>query len=86
MPMNQFDEIRVYAGVAERTGVQFQRSEVRRSGSRCNSLSALIRKARDIGDGYFYLPADIWPADTERVELRKEWIGMSSLPAPQPPE
>jgi len=84
--MNQFDEIRVYGGVAERTGVQFQRSDVRRSGSRCSSLSALIRKARDTGDGYFYLPVNIWPADTERVELRKEWVGMSTLPAPLPPE
>jgi len=84
--MNQFEEIRVYGGVAERTGVQFQRSDVRRSGSRCSSLSALIRKARDVGDGYFYLPVNVWPADTERVELRKEWVGMSSLPAPHPPE
>jgi len=86
MLMTQFEEIRVYGGVAERTGVQFDHSEVRRSGSCCKSLSALIRKARDSGDGYFYLPLKYWPADTERVELRKEWVGMSSLPAPRPPE
>jgi hypothetical protein len=84
MPMSQFHEIRVYAGVAERTGVQFAGSDVRRSGSCCRSLSALIRKARDTGDGTFYLPLKFWPADTERIELRKEWVGMSTLPTQTP--
>ncbi len=74
-----FDEIRVYDGVGERTGVQFERSAVRRSGGCCRSLTALIRKARDAGDGYYYLPLNLWPADTERVELQKRWVVMSSL-------
>lgn len=82
--LNQFHEIRVFEGVAELTGVQFG-SEVRRSGTCCRSLSALIRKARDVGDGTFYLPTKFWPPDTDRVELRKEWVGMSTLPAPRPP-
>jgi hypothetical protein len=86
MLITEFDEIRVYAGVAERTGVKFKQSEVRRSGSCCRSLSALIRKARDVGEGTFYLPLKFWPADTERVEIRKEWVGMSSLPPPRRPE
>ena len=84
MLMSQFDEIRVYAGIAERTGVRFEGSEVRRSGSCCKSLSSLIRKARDAGDGTFYLPLKFWPSDTERIELRKEWVGMSTLPPPRP--
>jgi hypothetical protein len=75
-----FDEIRVYDGVAERTGAQFTRDAVRHSGSCCKSLSSLIRKARVAGDGYFYLPPGIWPADTTRVPLQKEWIGMSTIP------
>jgi hypothetical protein len=81
MRVNQcFDEIRVYGGVAERTGVQFERNAVRRSGGCCGSLNELIRKARGSGDGTFYLPLNIWPVDTERVDLRKPWVVLSSLP------
>jgi len=68
------EEIRVYEGVAERTGVQVNRSEVRRNSGLCGSLSELMRKARNSGDGTFYLPAEAWPADTETVEIRKPWI------------
>jgi hypothetical protein len=81
MRMNRcFDEIRVYAGVAERTGAQFQRDAVRRSEGFCRSLTELIRKARASGDGIFYLPLDQWPADRENVEVHKPWVGMSSHP------
>jgi hypothetical protein len=72
-----FDEIRVYEGVAERTGVHFERKEVRRNGGCCGSLTELLRKARDAGEGTFYMPVNMWPADTERLELRKPWIVMS---------
>jgi len=72
-----FDEIRVYAGAAARTGVQFERDTVRRSGGCCRSLTELIRKARDAGDGY-YLPLDLWPVNTERVALQKSWVVASS--------
>jgi len=78
-----FDEIRVYEGVAERTGVQFARSEVRRSRGCCRSLTELSRKARTAGDGDFYLPIGLWPADTEQVDLRKPWVVISSLPEPR---
>jgi len=71
------DEIRVYEGVAERTGVQFERSEVRRREGYCESLTALIRKARASGDGIFYLPLGQWPAEAEHLELRKPWVVMS---------
>ena len=73
-----FDEVRVYAGVAERTGVHFDRDAVRRSAGYCGNLPALVRKARSIGDGTFYLPIDVWPADSEQLDLRKPWIVMSS--------
>ena len=79
-PMQQFEEIRVYEGFAERTGVQFERSEVRRSGACCISLAQLARKARSAGDGYFYLQTDIWPPDTEQIAMQKKWIVISSLP------
>ena len=74
-----FNEVRVYEGVAERTGAQFARSEVRRSRACCKSLSELARKARASGDGDFFLPLDLWPPNTERVDLRKPWIIISSL-------
>lgn len=72
-----FEEVRVIAGVAERTGVLFERSDVRRRTGYCRSLTELVRKARDSGDGYFYLPANIWPAEKEHVDLLKPWIVMS---------
>jgi hypothetical protein len=72
-----FDEIRVYAGVAERTGVQFDRDAVRHRSGCCRSLTELIRKGRDAGDGYFYLPRDIWPVGTDSVALQKEWVVVS---------
>ena len=61
-------------GVAERTGVQFGRDAVRRSGGCCRSMTELIRKARDAGDGTFYLALNVWPADTEQVEVQKRWV------------
>ena len=73
-----FEEVRVHAGVAERTGVLFERNDVRRRGGYCRSLAELVRKVRDSGDGYFYLPSDVWPADKERVELLKPWVVVSS--------
>jgi hypothetical protein len=75
--LQSFDEIQVYEGVAERTGVHFERNDVRHSGGCCGSLTELIRKARAAGDGTFYMPLNMWPADTERFELRKPWIVMS---------
>lgn len=69
-----FDEIRVFEGVAERTGVQFERDTVRRSDACCRSVTELIRKGRAAGDGYFYLPPNLWPAGTEQLRLHKEWI------------
>jgi len=73
-----FAEIRVYDGVAERTGVQFDRSAVRRNTGCCRSMTELIRKARAAGEGYFYLPFNLWPADRERVEIATQWVVMSS--------
>ena len=73
----RFEEIRVYAGFAERTGVFFERADVRHSDRCCTSVSALIHKARASGDGTFYLKLNAWPVDTERVELRKRWIVMA---------
>lgn len=80
MRMSQdLDEIRVYEGVAERTGLHVDRSSVRRSAGCCRSLTELMRKARNDGDGYFYLPPDLWPAGKQQLEIRKRWIVVSTL-------
>lgn len=73
-----FDEIRVYAGIAERTGIHFERNSVRRSAGYCGNFPALARKVRNSGDGTFYLPVDLWPVDKEIVDLHRPWIVMSS--------
>jgi hypothetical protein len=80
VPIQPFEEIRVCEGVAERTGVQFERNDVRRSRACCTSLTELLRKGRSAGDGYFYLAPNTWPPNTERIELQKKWIVMSSQP------
>ena len=74
MLTQSFEEVVVYEGVAERTGVHFDRNDVRRMDGYCGSLTALLRKARAAGDGTFYVPLDRWPTDTERLELRKPWV------------
>ena len=73
-----FDEIRVYDGFAERTGAQFDKNDVRRSDGFCRSMTQFLHKARAAGDGTFYLPCGMWPADTERVALQKQWVVMPS--------
>ena len=70
----RFEEIRVYADVAERTGLLLERDDVRHSDRCCASIAQLIRKARASGDGTFYLKINVWPADTERIEVQKPWI------------
>ena len=75
----RFDEIRVYEGIAERTGVHVERSAVRRSAGCCRSVTELLRKARDAGDGYFYLPLDLWPPDRSELAIHKPWIVVSTI-------
>lgn len=71
----QFDEIRVFEGVAERTGTTVDRDTVRRSKALCGSLSELTRKSRHMGDGYFYLASLLWPENTTQLVLREAaWV------------
>ena len=73
----QFAEIRVYEGVAERTGTTIDRQTIRRSPSACRSLSELIRRARRLGDGLFYLPVSMWPEGVTELPLLQTWTTMS---------
>lgn len=86
-----FEEIRVYDGIAERTGAQFEKNDVRRRDGYCGSMTQFLQKARAAGEGMFYLPLGMWPAGVEQVPLKKEWVVMSShqqppLTAPVPEE
>jgi len=72
----QFDEIRVYEGVAERTGNTIGRDSVRRSKNVCQSMTELVRKVRRDGDGLFYLASNAWPENTEEVNLIEKWTPM----------
>jgi hypothetical protein len=73
----QFDEIRVYEGVAERTGTTVDRKTVRGSASVCRSLTELTHRARRMGDGYFYLPVLMWPEGVKELPLSETWTTMS---------
>lgn len=73
----QFDEIRVYEGIAERTGTTVDRQTVRGSAAVCRSLSELTRRVRRLGDGYFYLPVLLWPDGVKEIPLSETWTTMS---------
>lgn len=68
-----FDEIQVYAGIAERTGTQLDRGGVRGRPGLCRSLTELGAKARRMGDGFYYLASASWPPDTKAVDLNRAW-------------
>jgi hypothetical protein len=73
----QFDEVRVYGGVAERTGNTVDRNTVRGSKVVCRSMTELVRKVRREGDGIFYIASDAWPENTVRFVLTETWTTMS---------
>jgi hypothetical protein len=73
----QFDEIRVFEGVAERTGTTMDRATVRGSATVCRSLSELTHRARRLGDGVFYLPVSMWPEGVTQLTLSETWTTMS---------
>lgn len=66
-----YEEVLVYDGVAERTGNRLDRKTVRGRRGVCRSLTALGANARRLGDGYYYLVAAAWPAESEKVDLKR---------------
>lgn len=73
----EFDEIRVFEGVAERTGNRLDRATLRGCRSLCRSVSELTRQVRRNGDGLFYLAARAWPEGADRLDLTDAWTPMS---------
>lgn len=74
-------EINVFQGVGEKTGVVVERSAVRGKKGLCKSMRDLTIKSRVLGDGFYYLPIDLWPDEEGPVTIhRQDWTVISSIP------
>jgi len=73
----KFDEIRVFEGIAERTGNIVDRDTIRGSKAMCRSLTELTRRARRMGDGTFYLPVALWPEGKTTLPMSETWTTLS---------
>lgn len=74
-------EINVFQGVGERTGIVVERSAIRGKKGLCKSMRDLTIKSRVLGDGYYYLPIDLWPEPDDSIVIHRQgWTVMSSIP------
>lgn len=71
-----FDEVQVFDGIAERTGVHIDRAGVRGHGGVCRSLGELYAKSRRLGDGYYYVKSSAWPENAQSVNLAPAWTAL----------
>jgi hypothetical protein len=73
-------EISVYQGIGERTGTLVERRAVRGKSGLCKSMRDLATKSRVLGDGYYYIPVDLWPDEAGPVVINKmDWTVIGSL-------
>lgn len=70
------EEVRVYAGVAERTGGTVELHGLKARPNACSSVRDLVRKYKLFGDGLFYIPAGQWPMNAETLTLDRKWLSM----------
>ena len=71
------EEIRVFEGMAERTGEQLELRGLKAHKNGCTSMRDLVRKYKILGDGHFYLPVGNWPDGAPSVSLDNvKWIGL----------
>src|SRR5947207_5340657 len=74
-------EISIYQGVGEPTGVVVERSAIRGKKGLCKSMRDLAIKARMLGDGYYYIPIELWPKSKQPVVVHKhDWTVIGSIP------
>ena len=74
-------EISVFQGVGETTGVMVERRAIRGKKGLCKSMRDLAIKSRVLGDGYYYIPMDLWPKAKEPVTVHKhDWTVIGSIP------
>ena len=74
-----FDEVHVFEGVGERTGLRLDRQGVRGRRAVCRSVGELVAKSRRLGDGYYYLVSAAWPEDSSSVNLALHWTSIGGL-------
>lgn len=73
-------EITIYQGIGEATGTLVERRAVRGKAGLCKSMRDLAIKSRVLGDGYYYIPVDLWPSRKEPVTIHKtDWTVIGSL-------
>ena len=72
-------EINVFQGIGERTGVLVERRAVRGKKGLCKSMRDLTIKSRVLGDGYYYLPVELWPDEEPVIIHRQEWTVIGSI-------
>lgn len=76
-------EISIYQGVGEATGLVVERSAIRGKKGLCKSMRDLAIKSRVLGDGYYYIPIDLWPKSKEPLVVHKhDWTVIGSIPRP----
>ena len=74
-------EISIFDGIGETTGIIVERSAIRGKKGLCKSMRDLAIKSRVLGDGYYYIPIDLWPKQNEPVVVHKhDWTVISSIP------
>ena len=76
-----FDEVHVFEGVGERTGVCVDRQGVRGRRAVCRSVGELAAKSRRLGDGYYYLASAAWPTGSTSVNLAMTWVTIGGMAA-----
>jgi hypothetical protein len=75
----QYLELKVFEGIAERTGASFSRTGVRGRRGICRNLTALRAMCRRFGDGYYYLAESAWDNSLSSLDVRKELWGSPGM-------
>jgi hypothetical protein len=71
MSVHLCEEIHVYDNVAEPTGSTVDLAGLKREPRVCTTVSDLVRKHRQHGDGHFYLPQGQWPQGEKSLAIEK---------------
>lgn len=72
------EEVRAYAGAAERTGATIMLRGMKAGTRTCTSVTDLVRKYKLYGDGLFYLPLGHWPEGQTEIALDNvKWMGIT---------
>src|SRR5205807_8717730 len=74
-------EISIFEGVGEPTGLDVERSAIRGNKGLCKSMRDLAIKSRVLGDGYYYIPLELWPKSKGPAVVHKhDWTVIGSIP------